>query len=268
MCSHKGRLGIFLDNFFTRIPLIGKILSSIFGLFELPILELFRRIDKKFNIYSMGILNKYLLHGRWGGRVVPLNRNIPVNTKFSPTEEIVEIIQRSNITGVSHCYCRTIQRAFDDPNCDHPLNTCIHVGFGRSFQEIPYKSVNLKKVAKNEIIKLLRECDERGLVHQLIFFPNPDFYYVICNCCPCCCVVLNNFLESGSPQMIKSDFIAETNSSLCGGCRECGKWCYFGARVFHDHKLIFESQNCFGCGLCILRCPNNAIILKKTHIRF
>jgi len=254
-----------LDRLLARIPLIGKIITMIVGLLELPILELFRRFDNRFKIYSLGIIDKYLLHGRWGGRVVPLNRNIPVITNFSPTEEILEIIKRSNITGISYCYCRMIQRAFNEPNCDHPLNTCIHVSFGQSLYEIPHKSENLKKVDKKEIIKLLEECDERGLVHQLIYFPNPDFYYVICNCCPCCCVVLKKFLKSGSPQMIKSNFISETNLSVCNGCGNCVNWCYFGARQIYDGKLEIKAQLCFGCGVCISKCPENAIKLIKKE---
>ena len=61
-----------IDRVLKRIPILGKMLSSLFGVFELSILELFRRLDKKFNIYMMGIVNKYFLMGRWGGRVVPL----------------------------------------------------------------------------------------------------------------------------------------------------------------------------------------------------
>jgi Pyruvate/2-oxoacid:ferredoxin oxidoreductase delta subunit len=256
-------IGKILDNLLAKVPLIGKIITSIVGLLELPILEFFRRIDKRYNINSLGIVDEYLLHGRRGGKVVPLNRNIPVSTKFSPTEEILEIIKRSNITGVSHCYCRTIQREFNEPNCDHPLNTCIHVGFGKSLEEIPYKSENLKKVDKGEIIKLLEDCDERGLIHQLIYFPNPNFYYVICNCCPCCCVVLKDFLQKGAPRVVASKFIAETNEKLCNNCGECIKWCYFGARIIENNRLNFNPKKCFGCGICVSKCSQNAIKLNK-----
>ncbi|TXT63123.1 MAG: hypothetical protein BAJALOKI3v1_430019 [Promethearchaeota archaeon] len=263
MISKKRSLGRFIDKLLRRFPLLGKLSASIFGLLELPILEFFRRIDQRFNFHTMEILSKSLLRGRWGGRVVPLNKNIQISAQFSPTEEIMEIISRSNITGVSYCYCRTIQRALDKPNCDHPIYTCIHVGFGKSLREIPFKSKNLKRVKKEEVAKILEECDKRGLVHQLIYFPNPEFYYVICNCCPCCCVVLNNFLKSGSPQMIKSNFIAKTDFSNCKNCGICEGWCHFGARVIKKDKLKFEPDFCFGCGICVSNCPNNAITLEK-----
>ncbi|MFX1304374.1 MAG: ATP-binding protein [Promethearchaeota archaeon] len=249
------------DKILKRIPALGKLLSSLFGIFELYILELFRRIDKKLNIYTMGIVNKYFLKGRWGGRVVPLNKNLDIDSKFISSQEVLEILSRSNVAGISWCYCRSVQRKYEKPNCDHPLFSCIHLSSGKSLYEIPHKSYNLKKVPKKEIIELLEECDKRGLVHQLIYFPNPQFYYLICNCCPCCCVVLNKFLKFGSPQMIKSDFIAKTDLNKCINCGNCETWCYFGGRRIINNKLQFSPARCFGCGICVSKCLNNAISL-------
>ncbi|UCC18429.1 MAG: 4Fe-4S binding protein [Promethearchaeota archaeon] len=249
------------DRILKRIPALGKLLSSLFGIFEIYIHELFRRFDKKFNIYTMGIVSKYFIKGRWGGRVIPLNKNINLNSKFISSQEILEILMRSNVAGIGWCYCRSVQRKYEKPNCDHPLFSCIHLSFGESLYEIPHKSLNLKRVSKKKIKELLEEFDKRGLIHQLIYFPNPQFYYVICNCCPCCCVVLNKFLKFGSPQMIKSDFIAKTDTNKCIDCGICELWCYFGARDNVDDKLKFDSARCFGCGICISKCPNEAISL-------
>ncbi|MFX1427057.1 MAG: 4Fe-4S binding protein, partial [Promethearchaeota archaeon] len=173
------------------------------------------------------------------------------------------LLNNSKVVGISWCYCRTIQRKYNPHNCDHPLYTCIHLGFGESLYEIPFKSSKLKKVTKKEIRDLLETCDERGLVHQIIYFPNPHFYYIVCNCCPCCCVVLNKYLTYGSPQMIKSDFIAVTNLNECMNCGGCENWCYFGARIMNYNKLQFNPTRCFGCGICVSKCPNNAIYLNK-----
>jgi ferredoxin len=253
-----------LDKILERVPLMGKIMSSLFGLVEVYLLEFFRKLDDKFNITTINFVNRYLFKGRWGGKVIPLGLNMSTETRFLPSQEILSLLSRSNVVGIATCYCRDTQRKHSkEPNCDHPINTCIHISTGKSLYDVPFKSENLKKVSKQEIRNLLEECDRRGLVHQIIYFPNPKFYYVVCNCCSCCCEVMNKFLKGGSPQMIKSDFIAETNYELCNDCGDCEAWCHFGARIIKDQKLKFLPELCFGCGICISKCPNNAILLRS-----
>lgn len=254
-----------IDKIFKKFPHFGKLLSSLFGLFEVSILEFLRRISKKFNKFSIAWLSSSILKGRWGSKVVPLNRNISVDTRFLPTQEILEIILRSKVVGIGWCYCRSVQRKYNAPKCDHPLYTCFHIGFGKSLYEIPGKSEKLKRISKEEIINLLNEFDDRGLIHQLIYFPSPQFYYIICNCCPCCCITMSNFLKGGSPQIIKSDFIAETDLNICKNCGECEPWCYFGARKIVNSRFRFNSINCFGCGICVTKCAHKAISLKKKE---
>ena len=260
--SFHAKFDIILD----RVPIIGKILSFVFGAFEYFILEVFRFLDAKLNINTIKIVNRYIFKSRWGGKVIPLSVNFDVETKFLPSQEILALLSRSKVTGISNCYCRETQRKNSNtPNCDHPIKTCIHIGFGKSLRDIPYKSENLVKVSKGEIQQLLEESDRRGLVHQIIYFPNPLFYYVVCNCCPCCCVVMNKFLKVGSPQMIKSEFIAYTNINKCNDCGACVQRCNFGARKIIDSKLFFLKEYCFGCGICVSECPEGALTLKKHH---
>jgi len=258
----------FLKWLLYRAPLVGKLLSSIFGALEFPFLEFLRRIDTTLNINFTKYVNQHLLEGKWGGRIVPIERNIEVGTKFAPIQEITEIISRSNVTKVSYCYCRTIQRAQEEPNCDHPLYTCIHISSGKYLNEVPFKDKEFKHVSKEEVLEIVKECDDRGLIHQLIYFPNPDFYYVICNCCPCCCVVLKRFLNEGAPQIVQSDFIANINQDSCQQCGACAEWCYFNALSFNDKILNLEPDKCFGCGICVSKCPNDAIALRlKSQLK-
>ncbi len=261
--SHRRPFYKKIDRLLERIPLLGKILTSFFGIQEWIMLEFTRKIEKKFKINLMHKLNCYVLKGRWGGKIVPLNKNIAGEIRFLPSQEIFELLSRSNVTGISNCYCRETQRRYNEkPNCDHPLQTCIHIGSGKSLYDIPFKSNNLKKVSREEVVNLLEKCDQEGLVHQLIYYPNPNFYYIVCNCCPCCCVILSKFLRNGSPQMVKSDFVTETNPQLCVNCGKCVEWCYFGARTYSDHHLEFKQSFCFGCGICVEKCAQKAITLK------
>jgi len=251
-----------IDKLIMIFPPLGRVLTSIFGAQEYFMLETFRKIDSKFKIDSLHIANRYLMKGRFGGKVIPLNVNFEPDSRFLPTQEILTILSKSKVTGISNCYCRETQIKHGNvKTLNYPIRTCIHIGLGKDLQQIPYKSDNLKKVSRKEVEGLLRKCDELGMVHQLIFFPNPQFYYVVCNCDPQYCVVLNGFLNHGSPQMVKSDFIASTNENLCVDCGKCESWCHFGARIMDNDSLSFNSSRCFGCGICISKCPSNAIRL-------
>lgn len=248
------------DHLLERNPVIGRVFAFFMGLIEVAMLDTFRFIKFITGVEMLKYVDQYITKGRWGGHVIPLNVNISAETKFLPTQEILEIVSRSKVLGIGQCYCRTTYK-----NCSNPTSTCIHLGRGRSLYDIPNKSENLRRVSKEEVIKLLEECDNLGLIHELIYFPNPEFYYVICNCCPCCCIPLGNFLKSGSPQVVKSDFVAVTDLNKCTDCSTCEKWCYFGARKMINKKLIFDPVVCFGCGLCVSKCPQNAITLKKKR---
>ena len=253
-----------LDKLFKRAPPLAKVMNMIWGAAEVPLLAIMQKLDKWFKLDLSRFVGGALLKGRWGTKVVPLRVNFAPETRFLPTQEILSIIERSNAWGKAYCYCRYSQRKHDDePNCDHPLYTCLHISPGNSLYDIPHKSAKMKRISKEEIIELLMDAEERGLVHQIVFFPSPQFYYVICNCCPCCCLGLSNFMSKGAPQVVKSDFIAITDVKKCTDCGVCEDWCYFGARKLIDSKLKFIKERCFGCGVCVPKCPEKAILLKR-----
>ena len=256
----KNRIKQRLKYLINRYPPIGKLVASFMGLIETSMLRIGSLIDKHFSKYFLIRIFRNVTKGRWGGRVVPLNINIPAETKFLPYQEILEIISRSNVFAISVCYCRTKHR-----NCNNPTHTCFMFGprSKRSFKEIPSREVGYKHVSKEELIRLLEDCDNRGLVHQLIFFPNPDFYYGCCNCCTCCCEILHNYKRFLNPRVVKSDFIEQTNSQICKNCGTCTEICPFSTRRIINEKLIVDKSKCMGCGICIRKCPENAIKLIK-----
>lgn len=263
MISQKRNVKKWIKHVIDDFPGVGKLFSTLMSLVEVASLEVLNwislHVSKNFKIRVMRFFK-----GKWGSRVVPLNINIPAETQYLPKQEILEIISRTNVFAIGECYCRTKHK-----KCDNPTHTCIllNVPQGQALEHIGERKIVRKGVSKEEVIKILEDCDDRGLVHQLIFFPSPNYFYVICNCCTCCCEALSNYKQFLHPKVVKSDFIEKTQINRCVGCGECVEICPFDARVLNNGKIKINSEKCFGCGVCIRKCPENAIRLIKREAK-
>lgn len=206
----------------------------------------------------------------WGGIVVPIKEAIHPSVEITTSQEIIEIAKRSGIIGVFPCFCRTTM--YHDPNCKAPVNTCIIMGNGKYIKELE-KDNDFTHVSIEEVENAIKKADEYGLIHQLIHFPGPDFYYVICNCCDCCCAVLStykkfdNHIKMHGDQLFlikPSHFIARVDETKCKGCKTCLTRCNFHAIEIQNDISITIEANCKGCGLCATGCPNDA---RKLFLR-
>ena len=75
-----------------------------------------------------------------------------------------------------------------------------------------------REITKEEAIEVLRLSEEAGLVHTCT--NSQDRLAVICNCCPCCCMVLNED-GPGSRTPTRSQRAGGTlsvDAELCAGC--------------------------------------------------
>ncbi|MBD3229243.1 MAG: 4Fe-4S dicluster domain-containing protein [Candidatus Lokiarchaeota archaeon] len=239
-----------------------KHISHFFGIFfEIPMLILIRLIEKLF-IKNFRYYFYRRLHNLWGAKVIPVKKTISTEVEVKPSQEIFELIKRADVIGIADCFCRTY--IYHDKTCKAPVHTCIILSKGQHLSEIDRMGFKFNK-NKQEVFKILKLAEKWGLVHQLIHFPNKDFFYVICNCCPCCCAVLSTYkmFKGEQTYLIKpSEFIISVNKKKCIGCGECIEYCHFGAIKFgKDGKLETRLELCKGCGLCVSHCDNEARIL-------
>jgi ferredoxin/DNA-binding MarR family transcriptional regulator len=117
------------------------------------------------------------------------------------------------------------------------------------------------EISKNEALDVLKKNQADGLVLQPSNSKNPNF---LCSCCGCCCGILS--LQKMIPNPAKywnSDYQAEVNLDVCGGCGTCIKICQVNAINIKNEKAIIDLKRCIGCGTCVNSCPNNSISLIK-----
>jgi ferredoxin len=248
-----------LISYLSQYPKIGKVIGSLLGLLEVPILDLIYFFDKRIRPGAYQQLMSYFSMF-YGSRIIPLQTKIESIPIVAPTEEIFRLIDRVPAVSIGYCYCRAKYR-----NCDNPIWACIHVGTAKHLDELS-KKIPLTSATKGEVKKLIQKADELGLVHQLLTSPTPDYVYVICNCCSCCCVMLKSAIQYNLNRIaIPSHFIVSYDNDLCTKCGTCVNRCTFKAIQLVEEGIAIDHERCVGCGLCISTCPSKALKLIRRE---
>ncbi len=189
-------------------------------------------------------------------RVIPINKALEGRQWVMPVQQAMSILTQANSFALTACECRTHYQ------CDKPKEVCFLLN------DVADKAVE-KKVARkidfNEAIQVLHTAAEAGLVHMSLYRPDQEVY-ALCNCCSCCCHDLQLLMKYKRNELVvHSEFIASTNETLCTNCSLCTENCPFKARYLTDNGLVFEPERCYGCGVCVPMCPENAIEMRKRH---
>jgi ferredoxin len=171
-----------------------------------------------------------------------------------PTGQVMEILKNARSVALQNCLCRTHYN-----RCDKPLEVCFVLN------EVGDKFVAkgmARHVSLAEAAEVLRKANENGLVHLSLYMPDHQVF-ALCSCCPCCCHDLQIVkLYDRKDLMVRSDYVAVTDAYACIHCGECASRCAFGARVFQDEKMEYNSAGCLGCGLCVTVCPAGATFMQ------
>jgi ferredoxin len=122
---------------------------------------------------------------------------------------------------------------------------------------------NAEIISKTEAEEIISEAYQKGLVHLALHSPeeNETNIQAICSCCSCCCSAFQGLLRMNMQGLVKkSQYISSHGPEKCLNCGECTSYCHFMARTLDDEgNMTFNSSHCFGCGLCVTCCPENAI---------
>jgi Na+-translocating ferredoxin:NAD+ oxidoreductase subunit B len=237
-----------------------KMLPWVFGIFEFQLSHLDREFAELNEEYGPVYGGQFFSKTPQLMYTLPIEEEIMSNQEALPYDRVSAIVEQSQSFMVQECICKKEQALLDNP-CSKPLEICM------AFAPIPgiFKDSNVGRViTKEEARSLLKKAEEAGLVHLTNNFQNGRFF--ICNCCGCCCGVLQGINKLGIPasSVINSHYYAVIDPESCTACGVCAnERCQVHAIEEKEDAFSVVKEKCIGCGLCISTCPSEAISLVR-----
>ena len=225
-------------------------------------------------------LNKYFYDGFMdqfreahtkGLRTLPIEKTVEDPRKILPYEDVVKFVDSQNYCTVSFCPCR--QRKLLDPDskvCDHPLEVCLH--FGQLGHYIVDNGLG-REITHQETKEILKQAAESGLVHAISNWQ--EGADTICNCCMCCCLFFEAYhvLKHDKSHDV-SNYRLSTTPETCKACGLCVERCPMEALRLEDSPeasnkkgkvAVLDPDKCIGCGVCVYKCPTQSLILERKE---
>ncbi len=222
--------------------------------------------------------NRYYLDG-WmdqikdaphpGLRAIPIDATVESKTGILPFEDILQVVDNYEYYTVSHCPCRERHRLDPDyVDSRYPSEVCLH------FDELGRYCVENglgREITKEETLEILKKAADAGLVHGISNFEeNSD---TICNCDLEHCTMFKpyhelNFKKSQEP----SNYLVKSTLETCKACGLCVKRCpmdalqlKFSPKATNKFRKAVEVEEhlCIGCGVCVHKCKSKSIVLER-----
>ena len=167
-------------------------------------------------------------------------------------DEARRLVSRQDRLWVSNCGCREERRGCRKSRID----LCL------MFRgDIQPSGSGMHEITRGEVELIFAEAKARGLVTRPFRDEKTRTETEgICFCCDCCCGYFRNKDEVCD----KGDLVESTDRDLCNDCGDCVEVCHFGARLMREDRLAVLHGNCYGCGLCVGACPENAVEITSA----
>ena len=200
-------------------------------------------------------------------RVIPKWRTIKDIPGVLPCEDAREIFKNASPIIVHRCPCRAVYR--NRPNKDKvPEDLCLATGQGQIARRTGGKILTY-----DELIALLDKIDNYPVPLVSMGGTTKRIGQGMCSCGDDCGLFVRNAITkplNGEYTFVKSRFIAQDNSRICSGCGICIKRCPVDAITMKELKSgkkrsHTDVKECIGCGLCVLTCSKKARKMKLVR---
>ncbi len=180
------------------------------------------------------------------------------------------IVQSASAASVGICQCRH-KASHLGKACDKPQRACLTLNYGA---ESMARSGHAQSITISEAMRILEECKESGLAQTGDNVQRVPTY--ICNCCGCCCGMINAIRKFDIRNaIVSSNWVRTVDLSKCKGCGKCAKVCPVEAIEIAEEGegkekkrwAVCDDTLCLGCGVCYAVCKFGGIVMKPRAKR-
>lgn len=237
--------------------LLGELRDLIQGNYDnlLPVFEHQPPIDRTVPVFTTE-----------GGHKIRIIVNQPVKAEecIIPSKTVDEIIDKYDDIAVGHCFCRNYTKVLGHA-CATGAPTEVCFTFGKSARHTIGQGF-ARRVTREEAKEIMVRVEEAGLVHKA--FHNGSNIEKeensICNCCKDCCDTFTLWRNGASPMINSTMYLSVIDPGSCTGCGICVERCPVDAIAMNgDGVAVREEAYCIGCGICARFCPSDAISLQE-----
>jgi len=244
------------------------------GFFEFSIMKMHGKFDKKL---LSELYHQYInTEDEFGQRVFGLNP--PIGRAFVHEDKIphkdrdivldyeraTKVIENSTFCSVGTCYCRHKMEHLGKA-CNHSMEVCL--AFNETGKSLADHKI-AREITKEEAMQILKKCKDEGLVQ--VGSNLQDGVSWICNCCGCCCEALLAYKKLGYNPRIETNWLAKNEISKCTSCGICVKKCPVNAISIVKEGVEnprsyakIDPERCIGCGVCTRFCPSKSLTLER-----
>jgi NAD-dependent dihydropyrimidine dehydrogenase PreA subunit len=198
-------------------------------------------------------------------KIIPVGKALPVAEEFVvPSQTVAEIINKFEDIAVGYCFCRQRRSLLGDP-CSTAAPTLNCFTFGKSARHTAAQGF-AQKVSKQQALEIMQAAEAAGLIHKAFHPGSREFSpeTSICNCCKDCCDTLELWRNGTLPLINSTFYLAVIDPEACSGCGICVERCPTDAISLDAAGWARRDENaCLGCGVCSRFCPQEAIALKE-----